>query len=364
MKLSFISKKFNPEQEHVIAQATDIIERYQGMGYRLTLRQLYYQFVSGNLFPASRSYINTGGKWVLSPRGSINAEPNYKWLGGIIADARMAGLVDWHMIEDRGRITTSVTHWDSPQQLLSAAAEGFEQDKWRDQNNYVEVMVEKQALEGVLEPVCNRLGIRFTSNKGYSSATALFDAGQRLKRQFIERAQRNDLLDNKSTRFPLNVGLSNLVESGYLSTPDFAGDIPRLSITEKGAQEGWPRIAIIYFGDHDPSGIDMTRDIEDRLSQFSDMTPMEVHRVALNMDQIDELNPPENPAKETDSRAASYIAKFGNSSWELDAVQPDALAEMVEGKILEFRDEVVWEKSLAIEKKQRAKISKAIASIK
>lgn len=120
---------------------------------------------------------------------------------------------------------------------------------------------------------------------------------------------------------------------------------------------------MIYFGDHDPSGIDMTRDVLERLSLFSDITPIEVHRIALNMDQVEELNPPENPAKLTDSRASSYVAKFGDSSWELDAVEPAELARLVEAKVLEFRDEKQWGKDVRSEEKARGEAMRAIKGI-
>jgi len=57
--------------------------------------------------------------------------------------------------------------------------------------------------------------------------------------------------------------------------------------------------------------------------------PVEVNRIALNMDQVQQYNPPPNPAKLTDTRAADYIAEHGHSSWELDALEPTVLVELV-----------------------------------
>jgi hypothetical protein len=136
-------------------------------------------------------------------------------------------------------------------------------------------MVEKQALEGVLIPVCREWDVPFTANKGYSSSSAMHEAGKRIYNRFRE---------------------------------------------EK-------KVTIIYLGDHDPSGIDMTRDVEERLRLFAECSPddeftVNVQRVALNMDQVRAMHPPENPAKLTDSRANEYIRKFGHSSWELDASNP------------------------------------------
>ncbi len=359
MKIRFIERKFTPESLAIIAQCTAVVDRYNDQGYKLTTRQLYYQMIAAESLPDS---------WRDPVTRSKNNERSYKKLSSLISDARLAGIIDWEMIEDRGRSTSQPGHWDNPRQLLEAAARAFARDKWRDQPNYIEVMVEKQALEGVLQPVCSRLGISFTSNKGYSSSSTMFDVGQRLKYQFITRTARNGLLSAGAwdSRLPMREileddSLSDRVLS--VSGESSIQKLPLCRLTEDAVEAGWPRIGIIYFGDHDPSGIDMTRDVGERLSLFADLIPIEVHRVALNMDQVEELNPPENPAKETDSRANNYIAKFGNSSWELDAVSPEALATMVEEKILEFRDETIWAKSVKAEDKDRRAAMKAIASL-
>jgi hypothetical protein len=103
---------------------------------------------------------------------------------------------------------------------------------------------------------------------------------------------------------------------------------------------------IFHLGDHDPSGIDMSRDIKDRLQVFMDHHGVEVtdfDRLALNMDQVDEHNPPPNPAKLTDSRAKVYIQKFGDDSWELDALDPVTMSGIIRDAILRVRDDDLWE---------------------
>lgn len=262
----FLSKTFRQATLDIIDHARDICDRYSAQGYDLSLRQLYYQFVAANLLE--------------------NTEKNYKNLGAIVSDARLCGLLDWDMIKDRGRETTTNSHWTNPADILDAAARSFRVDTWEGQPNHVEVMVEKQALEGVLLPVCRDLDIPFTANKGYSSSSALYEAGKRL---------------------------------------------------EAAALEG-KDLHVIYLGDHDPSGIDMTRDIDDRLSMFSRST-VTVHRVALNMEQVRRYNPPENPAKLTDSRSSSYVQRFGRSSWELDALEPATLANLVRDAVMDLCDE-------------------------
>lgn len=285
MREAFVHQEFAAKSRDLIRQANTILTEYAQQGYRLTLRQLYYQFVSRALLD--------------------NNQKNYKRLGEVLNNARLAGLVDWDMIEDRGRETTFVSHWDSPADIIETAASSFRIDKWEKQPWHVEVMVEKQALEGVLIPVCRDLDIGFCANKGYSSSSALYETGKRLCRYF----------DNGKS------------------------------------------IMVLYLGDHDPSGIDMTRDIEERLELFS-RSSITVKRLALNMDQIDEYSPPENPAKTTDSRYMQYIDRFGYSSWELDALEPRILAGLVRDAVLEVRDEDLWQTAIEREQKMRETLKK------
>lgn len=274
----FIPKKFNPKHRAIIDRADEIMTRYSGQGYDLSLRQLYYQFIAhfADLLPGN------------GPGGSPNTEQNYKMLGGVISDARLAGLLDWDTLVDRGRETVENPHWGTPADIVDAAANSYRIDLWEGQDVHLEVMVEKQALEGVLVPACRRLDIPFTANKGYSSSSAMYQAGQRLEE--------------------------------------------KLSADK--------RVVILYFGDHDPSGLDMSRDVTDRLALFSGAGYWDeddkrvyiysdyedrfaVRRVALNMDQVEEYGPPPNPTKMTDSRANAYLERFGEECWELDALDPE-----------------------------------------
>lgn len=291
MKEKFVDHSFNAASLNLIKTAIDILEKYKVQGYKLSLRQLYYQFVAHDIFPEDRRWSWTGKKWVRDPNGTKNATPNYKWLGAFVSDARLAGLLDWNMIEDRGRETVINTHWKNPAHIIRSAADQFKIDHWEGQTCYVEVMVEKDALSGILEPVCRRLDIRFTANKGYSSNSAMYEAAERIAREY------------------------------------------------RNGKE----IHLFYLGDHDPSGIDMTRDIKDRLALFTyDSIDIQTVRLALNIDQVEKLQPPENPAKETDSRYQVYVEQFGESSWELDAVEPATLASLVEDAVRDLIDQDVW----------------------
>lgn len=256
--------KFKADSLRIIELADEIATAYKQQGYNLTLRQLYYQFISRDAFP--------------------NTEQSYKRLGAIINDARMVGMIDWDHIEDRGRESHGTgwlgTEAPSPEDLISYLQYSHSLDLWRDQDYRVEVWVEKQALEEVAERAASRFRVGYFACKGYVSQSEMWRAGVRMR----------DAID--SGQKPL----------------------------------------VLHLGDHDPSGIDMTRDIQERLSLFAE-GEVEVRRLALNMPQIRQLNPPPNPAKMTDSRFAGYRAKFGEKSWELDAVSPDQLVRIIQNEI-------------------------------
>ncbi len=277
-KIAYIDRKFSGSSLAMIEHANTIIETYQAQGYSLTLRQLYYQFVSRDLIP--------------------NQVKEYKRLGSVINDARMAGLIDWDAIEDRTRNLQSVGTWDSPDEIVGAVAQQFKLDLWADQPHRVEVWIEKEALAGVFSRVCTELRVPFFSCRGYTSQSEMWAAGRRLMRYRRHLKQ-----------VPL----------------------------------------ILHFGDHDPSGIDMTRDIVDRLALFAG-GEIKVDRLALNMPQIEEYEPPPNPAKDTDSRFAQYLDVYGDESWELDALEPDVLAGLVREAVVSVRDKRKW--NAAVEREQ------------
>ena len=114
---------------------------------------------------------------------------------------------------------------------------------------------------------------------------------------------------------------------------------------------------MIHLGDHDPSGIDMTRDIGDRLALFDAETT--VRRIALNMNQVEAYSPPPNPAKLTDARANGYITRYGNQSWELDALDPTTLDALITSTIDEFRDPEQWETDTAAMEADRELLNEA-----
>ena len=111
---------------------------------------------------------------------------------------------------------------------------------------------------------------------------------------------------------------------------------------------------IIHLGDHDPSGIDMTRDIQERLWMFG--ADVYVKRVALTMNQVQTYNPPPNPAKITDSRASKYIDMFGDESWELDALEPQMLNQLITDEVTALRDDEIYQAVCDREKRGKTEL--------
>jgi len=236
-------------------------------------------------------------------RGFIpNTMKSYKRIGSIVNDGRMAGLIDWDAIKDRTRELEGNNHWDSPGSIIRSAISQYKIDRWEGAEYYVEVWVEKDALSDVISGPARSLDVNYFACKGYVSQSAMYEAAERIKGFHDER-----------------------------------------------------ECIILHLGDHDPSGIDMTRDIQDRLSIFD--ARVEVKRIALNMDQIEQYSPPSNPAKTTDSRYKSYITEYGEESWELDALEPQVLDELVNSSVREFMDIDLFRERMVLEKKHKKSMS-------
>lgn len=312
MRIAYQSKKLAPKSLAIVREAEAICSAYAAQGYDLTLRQLYYQFVSRGLL--------------------ANKDANYKRLGSIVNDARLSGYLDWDYIVDRTRNIRGLAHWENPAEIIEATARSFRHELWKDQPERVEVWIEKDALTGVIEGVCQRNDVDFFSCRGYTSQSEMWSAAQRL-RAYVEAGQ---------------------------------------------------AVTVLHLGDHDPSGIDMTRDIQERLnlfvltdiyqgnevggSTYADVDRfcervfgcrgrINVERIALNMDQVEEYDPPPNPAKLTDARAQGYIAEHGHSSWELDALEPTVLDALIEGHIQDHRDPDLWAEAKAVQTQERRVLS-------
>ncbi|MBL4769515.1 MAG: hypothetical protein JKY94_17715 [Rhodobacteraceae bacterium] len=227
-------------------------------------------------------------------RGYIeNTTRSYKNLGSLITKAREAGLLSWTAIEDNERVLKEWHIQENERMIIAGLETDLVLDKWAQQDTYVEVWVEKAALAEVVGRAASQFQVPYLACKGFLSASAAWRAGQRFE---YAQAQGKDCV-------------------------------------------------VLHLGDHDPSGLDMTRDNQDRLDIFAGEHAVEVRRLALNMSQVEQYTPPPNPAKMTDSRAAGYVQRYGGSSWELDALEPAVISDLITDDLREIIDEDVWEET-------------------
>jgi hypothetical protein len=231
----------------------------------ITLRQLYYRLVARLLIP--------------------NTVNSYKRLSRIMVKAREQKDVPVACLEDRSRriLGRGDTGYDSAEEYLKQKLsslqdswKGFSMLMWEDQPVYLLISLEKDALSRLVSRVANKYSVRTFPTRGYPSFS------------YVQTM------------------------ANYMQT--------RLG--------GKPTV-VLYFGDFDPSGIDIERDLEDRLGRYG-ATDFKVKRIALTAEQIKEHNLPPMPVKRSDARAESFMAEHGDKSVELDALDPNLLQETVE----------------------------------
>jgi hypothetical protein len=271
----------------LIENASGIIDEYHALGFTLTLRQLFYQFVSR---PAL---------------GLANTFDNYKKLGRVVTAARRAGLVDWDALEDRTRNVRSLPTWDEPPEIIGACANQCREDIWSSQPYRPEVWIEKDALTGVIEGVSEEFRVPWFSCRGNVSDSEMYSAGKRF---------------------------AAVIAQGQVAL-------------------------VLQLVDHDPTGLDMSRDVRERLAMFA-RQDIEVRRLALNLDQTNGLPP--NFAKESDSRFEDYVQQFGTTDcWELDALAPNVISGLVRAELESLIDRDAWASAIAAEDDNRAVLAAA-----
>jgi hypothetical protein len=238
-----------------------------------------------------------------------NQEKSYKKLSSLLSDARLAGLVDWDSIEDRVRVPYTPHSFRDLGELAEAALHAYRLPRWEGQSHYAELWVEKDALSGVLRPLASEYHVTMLVNRGYSSQSAMYDSSRRFKLE---------------------------------------GDDGKVCV-------------LFYLGDHDPSGEDMVRDIRDRLAMFG--ARVAVRKLALTMEQVEEHNPPPNPAKMSDPRASDYVAQHGDESWEVDALPPEVLHRLIREALDEILDRSLMDAVIRREETDKKRLRAAVADI-
>lgn len=235
-------------------------------------------------------------------RGYIeNSENSYNNMGYIVRRAREAGIWDWDTIEDRNRNLIENTHFDDPQERIMYAAYNYAIDKRATQPIYIECWVEKAALIGVLEPVARKYDVPCFACRGFVSSTANHEAADRFK-----------------------------------------------------AQAHRQRRIIVYAGDYDPCGFSIHESVSDRQKMFG--ADVELIRIGLTKEQIKQYNPPPAPVKEKDTRAKGFVKEHGEQVWELDALDPQVIADLYAEQIEALTDQSLYNEAQQREQREQEQL--------
>jgi hypothetical protein len=205
----------------------------------------------------------------------------------LLLKAREEGTIPWEWIVDETRSAERVATWKDPEAYSRSVANSYRRDFWNHQPVRVEVWSEKGTVRGVLQPVLSEYQVTFRALHGFNSATQVWDISQ--------------------------------------------------------DDDGRDLIAL-YVGDYDPSGMCMSEvDLPKRLEGFNG-DHVEVRRIALTREQLRDL--PSFPAadKVKDPRYRWFVSNYGNTCWELDAMDPNDLRQCVEAAIKDLIEPEAWAK--------------------
>jgi hypothetical protein len=210
----------------------------------------------------------------------VKTETEYKsTVVRLLTVMRREGTVPYHWIADNTRWMRKSQSYDSLEDALYRTAQTYRRALWADQPAYVEVWLEKDALAGVLLEVTDPWDVPLMVTRGYPSLTFLHSAAEQI---------------------------------ATIDKPTF----------------------LYYFGDYDPSGVDIPRKVEADLRVLAPAIDLSFERVAVTPAQISAWNLPTRPTKRTDARAK----KFEGESVEVDAIPPDQLRSLASAAILRHVD--------------------------
>jgi hypothetical protein len=212
----------------------------------------------------------------------------------LLTQMRLEGSLPFGWITDNTRWQRKPETYSSLQSALDRTTECYRRSVWDSQSVYIEIWLEKDALAGVVYEVTDTWDVPLMVTRGYPSMSFTYSAAETIA------------AENKPT---------------YL----------------------------YYFGDYDPSGVDISRNLEARLREFAPDAEIHFERVALNAEQIEIMDLPTRPTKKTDSRSKGFIGR----SVELDAVPPGILREMVEDCITRHIDKREYKTLQTAEESER-----------
>jgi hypothetical protein len=237
-----------------------------------------------------------------------NTKKHYQMVIRLMTTARLDGRCDFDFIVDRSRPEYKHAVWDDCSSYLNAVKRSYRKDYWALQGKYVEVWVEKDAIVGSIEPVTSELGVLIRVGRGFVSTTKTHDIAEHFR----------------------------------------TVDKP---------------ITVFYLGDHDPSGLNIETDLEERLhAQRSGY--FDFKRLAIFGSDIKKFNLPPLKIKDTDTRSSNFRVTHGNNCVELDALPPDELRRRLRNAIEGLIDAEQWSRDISVEKVEFDSIQRTVNLLK
>lgn len=266
----------------LLEQVQEIIKSYD---FALTLRQIYYQLVS---------------KQIIANRQNL-----YQGLSRLCVIGRNNGILDEESFADRLRQVDKPSSWTDIDDFMNAVRQSYCKDKWENQDNYIEIWIEKDALRNVLTDVTYPYDVNLMVARGQLSRTEVYKTYCRHEQQ-LKRGK---------------------------------------------------KCYLFYAGDFDPSGLSIYHSLVERIAGYGDYGRyITFNRIALTPEQIEKYGLPSDPAKKTDPSYKRFVSEYGNNVVELDALPPDVLRNLVKVCIEKHLDLGLFEQVQKKELEEQAEL--------
>ena len=204
---------------------------------------------------------------------------------------RDEGLLPEDAFADRLRQVDKPSSYLDLADFMDTVKQAYRKDKWQDQDDYIEIWTEKDALRSVLTAVTYPYDVGLMVVRGQVSRTAIYQAYERFEAQIDEGKE----------------------------------------------------CYLYYAGDFDPSGLSIYHSLEDRIANFGDAGEEIIfERIALTPEQIEAYHLPSDPGKQTDPNYKKFVSEYGDNVVELDSLPPDVLRNIVKGCILQHINRQVF----------------------
>lgn len=229
-------------------------------------------------------------------------EADFDKVERLVVALRRDGTIPYDKISEGHRERHALHTYESIGQFLGTVKNGYRRDVWGTQPYHVEVWSEKNGLSNAIRPVCDTYRVPYVPTKGQPSLTLLYNSAQEM------------MASEKPTR-------------------------------------------LLYVGDHDATGVNISRVIEDELHEFG--VDVILHRVAVTPEQIATYHLPTRPGKQSDNKHAAFVAAYGPACVEVDALQvvsQDLLPSLIRQAIEPLIDWDVWNETAVAEERDYTRL--------